>query len=382
MKKLAIITTHPIQYQIPLFKKLQQKKIETHVFFASKHGISVKYRDPEFLIKLRWDINSKLLKGYKYYFPKNEKYKIDDFRLSFPNIEKILKEKKFNAILILGWNNLHYLRAINFGLRNKIKLILRAENNLRENNNLFKKILKYFLFRIFFKSFNYILSIGLLNKNFYLYYGVDEKKILNAPYFVDNNFFNIKSNKNVLKKKLKIHKKKIVLFVGKLIKRKRPFDFLQLVKINQNNDKYRFIMIGDGNLKKNCEIFIKKNNLKNLLLLGFVNQSKLREFYNISDLVILPSDYETWGLTINEAFASRTPVICTQNCGASHDLIINKKTGYTYKAGDIKELKKKTDLILNNKKLSYQMRKNIKNKIKSYSVINTLTSILQILNEK
>ena len=70
MKKLAIITTHPIQYQIPLFKSLKKKGIKFKVFFASKHGVVKNKIDPEFLRKVKWDINSDMLKGYESKFSK------------------------------------------------------------------------------------------------------------------------------------------------------------------------------------------------------------------------------------------------------------------------------------------------------------------------
>ena len=69
----------------------------------------------------------------------------------------------------------------------------------------------------------------------------------------------------------------------------------------------------------------------------------------MSDVLVLTSWYETWGLTINEAFASSTPVICTSSCGASHDLIKNGITGYTYKIGDLKNLKKNRCFLFNKK---------------------------------
>ena len=141
MKKLAIISTHPIQYQIPLFKYLQKRKIDTHVFFASKFGLKLSYLDPEFLVRYKWDIKSKLLEGYKSYFPNTQKNKINDFFLSFDQIEKNLKKKKFDAILILGWNNLHYLRSIYFAYKHDIPIILRVENNLKSKTNIFKKII-------------------------------------------------------------------------------------------------------------------------------------------------------------------------------------------------------------------------------------------------
>ena len=225
-----------------------------------------------------------------------------------------------------------------------------------------------------FKKISYFLTIGKLNKKFLIHHGVPKKKILSAPYFIDNSFF--------YTKKKKISSKKKILFIGKLINRKNPFEFLKLAEAYKSMDDIEFIMIGEGILKKDCEEFIKKKKLFNVSLLGFINQNKLKKYYMMSDVLVLTSWYETWGLTINEAFASSTPVICTSSCGASHDLIKNGITGYTYKIGDLKNLKKKTDVFLFNKKKSKEIIKNLKKKINKYSVNHTVNAISKILNEK
>jgi glycosyltransferase involved in cell wall biosynthesis len=382
LKKLAIISTHPIQYQVPLFKNLEKIGVNAKVFFASKHGHSSNKIDPEFLEKIKWDISSNMLKGYKSKFSKIQKYNINDFRLNYHKIEQEFIQENFDYVLILGWNNLHYLRAIYFAIKNNIKIILRVETNLKSTKNFFKRCIKNIILKFFFQKISYFLSIGKLNRKFYLYHGVKNKKIFPAPYFVDNKFFLFKFNKKTLKKKLHFENKKIVLFVGKLIKRKNPFEFLELSKLYKKNLDIHFIMIGDGFLKNKCSDFIKSNNLQNVSIVGFVNQKELREYYKISNLMILPSFYETWGLTINEAFASNTPVICTDNCGCSSDLVENGKTGFIYKSGDLDGLYKKTKLILNDKKLSSLMTKNIKKKIKNYSLNYTTESISKILHEK
>lgn len=382
MKKLAIISTHPIQYQVPLFKYLKKGGIKAKVFFASKHGLKGDKVDPEFLRKIKWNINSNMLQGYESKFSKKQKYNIDDFRLNYHRIENELTKENFDYVLILGWNNLHYLKAIYFAIKRNIKIILRVETNLKSTKNFIKNFIKNYFLRFFFKKVSYFLSIGKLNKEFYLYHGVENKKILPAPYFVDNNFFDFKSNKKKLKKKFNFEKKQIILFVGKLINRKNPFEFLELAKINKEKSNLHFIVIGDGILKKKCNQFIKNHKLQNISLIGFVNQKKLREYYKISDLMILTSLYETWGLTINEAFATSIPVICTKNCGCSQDLIKNGKTGFTYKIGDMNDLNKKTQLILNNKRISAEMIKNIKKKIENFSLIHTSRSISKILNGK
>ena len=379
MKKLAIISTHPIQYQIPLFKNLQKKKIDTHVFFASNFGLKLSYVDPEFLVKYKWEIKSNILEGYKSYFPNYQKYKIDDFFLSFPQIEKHLK-KKFDAILILGWNNLHYLKAIYFAYKYEIPIILRVESNLKSKTNIFKKIAKEILLRFFFKKVKYFLSIGKLNEEFLKHYGVQKKKIYKAPYFVDNNFFEIKRKKSLLKKKYKFFNKHIILNVGKFIKRKNPFDFLKLAEINKKNKNLLFLMIGDGNLKKDCSEYLKKNKIKNLKIIGFVNQNQLRDFYKMSSVLIQTSSYETWGLTINEALASGIPVICTKDCGAYYDLIKNKKTGKSYETGNINQLNNKLNLLL--KENSKIKKADINKVISKHSIENTSRSVIKIIYEK
>ena len=376
MKKLAIITTHPIQYQTPLFKKLAKKLPNLQVFFASRHGLSSKYIDPEFKKNIKWDIGSRMLDGYKSEFSKNQNKNINQFSLNFLNLEKKLIKGNFDHILVLGWNNLLYISAILYALKHKIKLILRVETNLLLKINPIKKLIKTIILKNLFKKINYFLAIGILNKNFLLNHNVPRKKIYPGPYFVDNNFFSKK-----IKKKSK-SKKKIVLFVGKLIQRKNPFEFLNLAQMFIKNKKIQFIMIGDGILKKECQQFINERRLNNVSLIGFVNQTQLKKYYQKSDLLIVPSYYETWGLVINEAFASNIPVICSENCGASKDLILNGKTGFTYPTNELKILYTKTNKILKNKSLSNKFRTNISRKIKDYDVGISANSILKILDEK
>ena len=78
---------------------------------------------------------------------------------------------------------------------------------------------------------------------------------------------------------------------------------------------YKFIFLGEGKLKKKCVKFCKKNNLSNVLFLGFVNQKKIRKYYNLSDVLVMPSEYETWGLSINEAMASGCACLVSKETG-------------------------------------------------------------------
>lgn len=376
-KNIAIVTTHPIQYQIPLFKKFNKSKfINLFVFFGSRHGkVSIK-KDLEFNEKFNWDIDAS--KGYNHFFPKKEG-DIDSFFLGFSKLKEKFLANKINKVVIFGWNKLIYFQAIIAAISLNIPIYLRAENNLEKKNFFFKKFIKKFFFNFFFKLFDKIFYIGKLNKDFYKYYGVEKKKLIFTPYFVDINFFKSNIDFNQLKKiksKFNIKKNnKVFLFVGKLIERKNPFLIIDYFK-TMPKEAVCFI-VGNGPLKEKLKNIIREKKIKNIFFLGFLNQRKLSTFYKFCDYLFLPSKYETWGLVVNEAFALGKPCIVTNKCGCRKDLIKDFQTGVTINHFyDKSSLKKISKLIKIKKK---KIENNISKKNKIYTIENSFKKMEKIL---
>jgi glycosyltransferase involved in cell wall biosynthesis len=378
-KRVAIFTTHLIQYQIPLFKKLA-KLIDLHVFFGSKQGLS-SYHDKDFNKQIKWNIP--LIKGYKYSILENSnKNSLDSFFFNSSGIKEAIK-KNFDKVIILGWNNIFYLKTFFWSLYYSSRIIIRSENNLYKKQNFLKKILKEIILRIFFKIINSFISIGSLNEEFYKHYGVKKNKIFRAPYSVDDNFFkkNKVRNKQKWKKNNNIRNRaKIFLFVGKLIKRKGVLDLIKVAQSEKINKNAYFLIIGDGPLKK--KLLQKINNLKlnNISVLGFKSQSQLRFYYSLADVLILPSEYETWGLVINEAMSAGVPCIVSDSCGAAKDMIIKYKTGFQYKNGNINQLIKLINLIINNKNILFDLKKNTFLYSRKFSLKKTVEGFLNAIN--
>jgi glycosyltransferase involved in cell wall biosynthesis len=189
------------------------------------------------------------------------------------------------------------------------------------------------------------------------------------------------SNKKLLRKRYNLTPEKIVLFVGKFIERKRPLDFLKLANYYKNNKDIKFVMIGDGELMKDCKEFIKMKSLSNVSILGFCNQKVTRDIYNITDVLILPSEYDTWGLVINEAMSCGVSVVSSSQCGASYDLIKNKSTGFVYDNKNFKVLLRKFDMLIKNSKKIVKYKKNSKLLISKFTYNKTIDSINKILNK-
>jgi len=376
-KKIVIFTTHPIQYQVPLFEFITKKKnLSLKVIYASNHGVSSSI-DKDFQVKFSWDI--KILNGYSYEFLEKNK-NVNSF---FLNSKKIYSKVKKNDIcLILGWNNLFYLKAIFWSFFLRIPIILRSESNLLKKESFIKKILKKIIYWNFFKLIDKFIYIGKANYKFYKNFGVSNNKLISGPYYVDNNFFsNFKINEKKIRSNFKINKNTIIyIFAGKFIIRKRPLDILQaILDLKEKNLNYHFIFIGDGPEKNQCIEFAKKNCLLNVSFLGFVNQKKIREYYTLADVIIMPSEYETWGLSINEAMASGCACIVSNKCGCFKDLVITKgkeKNGFVFEMGNIEEIKKLFIYFDKNKNKIKLMKKNSLSIIKKYDLKITSNSII------
>lgn len=363
-KNLAIVTTHPIQYQVPLFKEINKiKKFNSYVFYGCDQGVNLKKIDKDFNKKFSWNIS--MLSGYNFFFAKdNSNY--NSWFLRFPNLSSELDKINCNSILILGWNKIIYLQAILYAIRKRIPIILRAENNLNSEKNIIIKILKKMIFPILFSFFDKILYIGKLNKNFYLFYKVKESKLIYAPYFVDNNFFY---------KNKKRHKSFNILFIGKFIHRKNPFDILKIAVMLKDYKNIKFILVGDGPLLLKCKKWAITKSINNVSFEGFKNQLQMRKIYSQGDILINSSSFETWGLVVNEAMISGLPCIVTNNTSCSLDLIKEGKTGYIYQVGDLLTLKKYILKIYNNKKKYLQMSTEAKNFIKKNNIKKTVSAI-------
>ena len=342
--KLAVLTSHVIQYQGPLFRKVAgHPKIDLTVYFCSKHGVE-KRIDKGFGKSFKWDIS--LLEGYNYKFLPNLSSNISPggfFSLINPGVFKELKDNKFDAILVYGYACLTNWIAFLSAIVTQTPLILIGESTLLYERSLWLRALKRAVLTPLFRWTKVFLTIGSYNEKFYEHYRVPCEKMFHTPYSVDNDYFSSKfhkyfSEKTSIKRELNLPLSKVlIIFVGKLISRKRPMDLLEAFeKISLENAA--LIFVGDGKERTKLEDYSCRKGLGDVYFFGFVNQSELPKFYSIGDIFVLPSEKETWGLVINEAMNFALPIITTDLVGASGDIVKHEENGYIYPKGDIEKL--------------------------------------------
>jgi len=121
--------------------------------------------------------------------------------------------------------------------------------------------------------------------------------------------------------------------VGRLFERKRPQDALCLQHALMREKNVYLVMVGNGPQ----EDFLKEQafGIPRIVWTGFQNQAATRDAYYGSDLLFVPSEFETWGLVVNEAAACGLPALITDTCGVAHDLTTHGETGFVYPCGHV-----------------------------------------------
>lgn len=334
--KLAVLVSHPIQYHTPLYRKIvEDARIDLMVYYCIDYGSTEKI-DPGFGVAFKWD--TPLLKGYRYKFLKNYSWAPTPntfFGVINPGILSEIIKGEYDAVLVHGYslcsNWLGFLAA----WISRTPLLFRGETVLRPDRPMWLRALKYILLRPLFWGTAACLTIGSRSEAFYLHYGVPKNRLFFTPYAVDNDYFiaqcaHYSLGRDELKEELEIPKHlHVILFVGKLIERKRPFDLLRVFQ-RLPSQKFALVFVGDGALRISLESYVKEHRLENVFFLGFKNQTELPKYYALGDVFVLPSAWEVSPLVINEAMCAALPIVVSDAVPSASDFVAHNENGYTY----------------------------------------------------
>jgi glycosyltransferase involved in cell wall biosynthesis len=368
----------------------KQPDIDLLVLYCTDENVKG-HIDQGFGVQVKWDIP--LLEGYNYQFLKNNSWKPGLFNGFFGLINfsllKVLNKERGSTVIVHGWSYFTHVLAILYGSLIGCKVCVRGDNPFKLETLKSKKLrlLKKIVLRsLLFKFIDYFLYVGKQNKEYYKYYGVPDSKLIFTPHAVNNEKFRaeyekLKDKKNVLREELRLPKDKfLILFAGKYISVKRPLDLLEAYKL-LDNDNCALVFMGDGELRDTMNDYILENNLKNVFLTGFKNQSEIAKYYTIADIFVLPSESETWGLVINEAMNFGLPIIASDMVGSNDDLVQESINGLIFKMGDTNDLEEKINTLIINENLRFNYSKKSIEIISCYTYHTITKSILELTNE-
>tara|TARA_B100001057_G_scaffold476144_1_gene543735 strand:- start:11648 stop:12775 length:1128 start_codon:yes stop_codon:yes gene_type:complete len=196
------------------------------------------------------------------------------------------------------------------------------------------------------------------------FFGI-EREIKVIPNFIDIDKYSALHN-TCEKKVIAQGDEKIIVHISNFRPLKRIIDVIKIFEKINSKINSKLIMVGDGPEKKKAKDYLRKNNLKNrVIFVGKTNE--VEQILCSSDLFLLPSEKESFGLAALEAMALKVPVVST-NTGGLPELNINGNSGYTSDIGDIDSMALNAIKILSDKSLKKKYRSQAFENAKKYDI--------------
>lgn len=341
--RLAVVNSHPIQYFAPLYAYLDRDPgLEVTVLYCSDSSLRGSV-DAGFKQAVKWDVD--LLAGYRSVFlGKNAEHRTpaDFWSLVCPEVWAEIRSGRYDGVLLHGYGYAADVIAFAAAKSRGLPVFYRSETHLGLRRTEWKRRVRDGALSLAFRFVDRFLAIGSANRDYYRALGVDDDRIFDVPYTVDNDRF-IKSGQLTAAERAALRAKyglrdddRVVLYASKLMARKHPDDVVRAVaKLRDEGVGAKLLFVGSGELEPALRELVREHRLEGeVVFAGFVNQAELPKMYAISDVFVLPSENEPWGLIVNEVMCAGMPVVIADEVGCVRDLVRDGENGLLTRAGD------------------------------------------------
>jgi glycosyltransferase involved in cell wall biosynthesis len=348
MTRLALIVSHPIQYYVPLYRRLARRgDLETRVFFTW-HGGTAAQLDHGFGKSFAWDIP--LTEGYEFEVVRNTARQpgTHHFRgLQNPELVRRVLGWRPDAVHVTGYAWYSHLQAIRALARAGVPVLFRGDSHLLDRRSAaWRWQLKRLVLRTVFSWPAAFLCVGQANKNYYRAFGVPESKLFDCPHSIETQRFAephalLEQQATAWRRELAIgDTQQVVLFAGKLEDKKRPLPLMQAF-LEMDLTGVILLLVGDGLFDQKVRDLAALHP-ERFRVLSFQNQSKMPLVYRLGDVLVLPSAYgETWGLAVNEAMACGRPALVSDRVGCHQDVVRSGVNGEVFAVDDWRDFQDK-----------------------------------------
>jgi glycosyltransferase involved in cell wall biosynthesis len=344
--RVLAIGTHPVQYMTPLFRRMAvHPDLDFQVAYCSLRGAKIAH-DPEFGADIQWDVP--LLDGYAWTHVPNKGSGADSFLgLYNPGLWNLIRTGNFDAVLCyVGYVRASFWIACLASKISKVAFIFGADATslTPRDGHTWKLPIKKLLWPRLFRLADQVIVPSSDGRDFMCSLGLERDHVSLTGDCVDNDWWMRQSNQ-VDRAALRMSwgispDDTVIVFSAKLQPWKCPQDLLRaFAKANLSNAQLLFV--GEGPLRPQLEAEAASLGVASRVrFLGFVNQSQLPAIYTASDLLVLPSAFEPFGLVVNEAMCCGCPAAASDRCGAARDLVAPVSPDLVYRCGDIGALAK------------------------------------------
>lgn len=332
----------PSLYRIPLFKELSKREgHEFLVLFLSRF-----YRFRKWKITHPMEFNHEFVPGIT--------IELGHIILTInPTIMKRILKEDCHLVILNGISDITNISVILLCKMRGVKVLVYSEGTKDGQTRLGKLMGPWDAFWL--KSANGMILPGTCSKQFYMGQGIREDKIFIAPDAVNNDYFiseydRLVDRREDIRKELGLAGSITLLFIGQLIRRKGVDTLIKAFNLAKEERKdLHLLIVGDGPERDALEEYCQQFDIRDVHFTGWVDEDVKNQMYLASDIFVLPTRRDIWGLVINEAMCFRLPILASAKAGAASDLVIDGVNGYRVRPDDAAQLKDAMLLIVQDK---------------------------------
>ncbi len=339
--RVLLVATHPVQYASPLYRLYAaDPRVWVTVAYCSLQGAEPGV-DHDFGVQVQWDVP--LLDGYDWVHPPNRSPRpgLRGFwGLVNPGPWGLIRRERFDVVVCYGYRVASFWIAMLAAKTAGAALVLTTDAHTldaRDGARWKRRVKRWVLPRLFALA-DGVFTPSSRGARLMAKLGVSGDRLFLTPYVVDNDFFE-RAAAGVDRARVRARwgipqDAFVALFVGKVVPWKRPLDLVEALP-RVPDDRVWAVFVGEGELRERLVTRARELGVAHrTCFAGFLNQKALPAAYAASDVLVLPSEHEPFGLVVNEAFCCGIPAIVSEACGAVGDLVRDGETGYVIPVGD------------------------------------------------
>jgi glycosyltransferase involved in cell wall biosynthesis len=351
--RLAVCATHPIQYQVPLYRRLaDHPQIDLMVYYQTDTGLREKTIEG-YGETIRWDIP--LLDGYAYKVLSNVSPVPDTSKpwaTINPAIVAELLKCDYTALIINDYFTVTDWLAFASARLRRTPIFFKGEALVNSGRKIVSnERLGDYLRKTWCSGLSAALAVSTCASEYYAHYGVPAGRVFWTPLAVDNDHWERQADallpqKEQIRASLGLEPERpVLLLVAHLREQKRPMDLMQAFE--RLKDRVNLVIVGAGPLFEQVEQYCQERALNHVHLVGAKNQTELPQYYAAADIFVMTSGIgEVNPLVVHEAMCFRLPLILSDAIPSIVDVISEGNNGYTYAVGNIDELVERIDGML------------------------------------
>jgi glycosyltransferase involved in cell wall biosynthesis len=341
--RLAIVSTHPIQYYAPIFQLLARARgLSVRVFYTWSQSAGGSVADAGFGRSITWDIP--LLEGYEFEFVPNVARRPGTehfWGLRNPGLIQAIEAWGADTVLVFGWNAASHLAALRH-FKGRLPVFFRGDSTLLDHSSWWITLARRAVLSWVYRHVDVAVAVGSNNRDYFHWCGVPRERIAFAPHAIDAKRFADPDGAHQARAAQWRYELAIpagartLVYAGKLVSKKDPL--LLLEAFVRCGAPGHLVFVGNGALES--ELRARVASRADIHFLPFQNQQAMPAVYRLGDIFVLPSrgPGETWGLALNEAMATGRPVVAGSKVGGARDLVAEGVTGWMFESGNLQQL--------------------------------------------